>query len=155
PETTGQIYWGAVPFLVIQVLMISITIMFPQMVLHSRGTVTDPSKIEFKVPELPGFGLPPLGGPASPQGGGPAATDLSQPPSLGGQPEPQPAAPAAPDLSQPPSFNESPAEGRPAVPGLPAKAALAPAQQDNQDSHPRPMSLSETHLLGMAVPCSC
>lgn len=105
PVTTGQIYWGAVPFLVIQVLMISITIMFPQMVLHSRGTVTDPSKIEFKVPELPGFGLPPLGGPASPQGGGPAATDLSQPPSLGGQPEPQPAAPAAPDLSQPPSFN--------------------------------------------------
>lgn len=32
PVTTGQIYWGAVPFVVIQVLMVGILIAFPQLV---------------------------------------------------------------------------------------------------------------------------
>jgi len=32
PVTTGQIYWGAVPFVVIQVVMVSILIAFPQLV---------------------------------------------------------------------------------------------------------------------------
>ena len=107
PVTTGQIYWGAVPFVCIQVLMIALTIAFPQMVMHYKGKTVDPSTIEIQVPELPGMGLPPLGAP----GGGstpaqPAApgTDLSQPPSFGGDQPAQPA-PSAPDLSKPPSFN--------------------------------------------------
>jgi TRAP-type mannitol/chloroaromatic compound transport system permease large subunit len=34
PVTTGQIYWGAVPFVVIQVIMVGLVIAFPQMVGH-------------------------------------------------------------------------------------------------------------------------
>jgi len=108
PVTTGQIYWGAVPFVLIQVLMIAITILFPQMVMHYKGKVVDPGTIEIKVPEMPGLALPPLGAPGAPQDGttpAPATPDLSQPPSFGDAPAPQPAAPATPDLSQPPSFN--------------------------------------------------
>ncbi len=30
PVTTGQIYWGAVPFVVIQLIMVAIVVMFPQ-----------------------------------------------------------------------------------------------------------------------------
>ena len=116
PVTTGQIYWGAVPFVAIQILMIGLTIAFPGMVMHYKGKVVDPSTIEIKVPELPGLGgnglgLQPLGAPAAGGGNGatapaqPGGTDLSQPPSFG-NPEPaSPAAPAQPDLSKPPSFD--------------------------------------------------
>ncbi len=123
PVTTGQIYWGAVPFVLIQVLMIAITILFPQMVMHYKGKAVDPGTIEIKVPELPGMGLPPLGAPTAPQGGTapqPAmpAPDLSQPPNFGGTSAPQPAAPATPDLSQPPNFGNAPAR-QPAAPATP------------------------------------
>ncbi|WP_292511483.1 TRAP transporter large permease subunit [Mesorhizobium sp.] len=104
PVTTGQIYWGAVPFVCIQVIMIGLTIAFPQMVMHYKGTPVDPGTIDYQVPETPG--LSPLGTP--PAGGGTAPTapapDLSQPPNFGETPPAKPAAPA-PDLSQPPSFN--------------------------------------------------
>ncbi|WP_156465058.1 TRAP transporter large permease [Mesorhizobium sp. Root552] len=114
PVTTGQIYWGAVPFVVIQVIMIGLTILFPQMVMHYKGEVVDPSTIEIKVPELPGLGLPPLGG-APTDGSAPSGLGLppiSTPPAGGNAPSSpdQPAAPgntapAMPDLTQPPSFN--------------------------------------------------
>ena len=110
PVTTGQIYWGAVPFVCIQVLMVGLTIAFPQMVMHYKGTAVDPSTIEIKMPDLPGFGLPPLGAPPPADGAAPApaqpapaANDLSQPPSFGAKP-PEPSPPAN-DLSQPPKFN--------------------------------------------------
>jgi TRAP-type mannitol/chloroaromatic compound transport system permease large subunit len=69
--STGQIYWGAVPFVVIQVVMIGITIAFPQMVMHYKAKPVDPSTIEIKVPTLaplaPGggttLGAPTLGAP--------------------------------------------------------------------------------------------
>jgi TRAP-type mannitol/chloroaromatic compound transport system permease large subunit len=51
PVTTGQIYWGAVPFVIVQVIMVGIVIAFPGLVtstLH-RSTV-DPSKIEINIP---------------------------------------------------------------------------------------------------------
>jgi TRAP-type mannitol/chloroaromatic compound transport system permease large subunit len=58
--TTGQIYWGAVPFVIIQVVMVVVVILFPGMVLHYKGSgpAVDPSKvkIEIQMPEL----LPPL-----------------------------------------------------------------------------------------------
>ncbi len=38
PVTTGQIYWGAVPFVVIQCIMVALVIIFPQMVMHYKGT---------------------------------------------------------------------------------------------------------------------
>src|SRR6058998_19891 len=51
PLTTGQIYWGAVPFVVIQVIMVAIVIGLPGLVtgnlVKSSG---DPSKIQTFVP---------------------------------------------------------------------------------------------------------
>jgi tripartite ATP-independent transporter DctM subunit len=56
--TTGQIYWGAVPFVIIQVIMVVVVILFPAMVMHYKGVGTgvDPSKIKI---ELPQIDLPP------------------------------------------------------------------------------------------------
>jgi tripartite ATP-independent transporter DctM subunit len=62
PITTGQIYWGAVPFVVIQCIMVGLVIAFPGMVMHYKsGPVVDPSKIEI---QLPPFNTP--GGPITP-----------------------------------------------------------------------------------------
>jgi TRAP-type mannitol/chloroaromatic compound transport system permease large subunit len=72
PVTTGQIYWGAVPFVVIQVIMVGIVIAFPGLVTGNldRSTV-DPSRIELEIPapdyereqmerdaDVPDFGAP-------------------------------------------------------------------------------------------------
>ena len=69
PVTTGQIYWGAVPFVVIQCMMVGLVIAFPGMVMHykSAAPVIDPSKIEIQVPNFGkdgpgGLVLPPFGG---------------------------------------------------------------------------------------------
>jgi tripartite ATP-independent transporter DctM subunit len=51
PVTTGQIYWGAVPFVIIQIIMVALAIVFPEMVMHYKGGPTiDPSQIEIIVP---------------------------------------------------------------------------------------------------------
>src|SRR5919112_1896838 len=82
PVTTGQIYWGAVPFVVIQVVMVVLVIMFPAMVMHYKGTAStvDPNTIKIEIPQLqlPGLDLPGGGGglPGLPQ------LDLSQPPKI-------------------------------------------------------------------------
>ncbi len=57
--TTGQIYWGAVPFVVIQVIMVLLVIVFPAMVMHyKRGMSTvDPNTIKIEIPQID---LPPL-----------------------------------------------------------------------------------------------
>ena len=59
PVTTGQIYWGAVPFVVIQVIMVVLVIMFPAMVMHYKGiaSTVDPNTIRIDIPQLD---LPPL-----------------------------------------------------------------------------------------------
>jgi hypothetical protein len=74
PVTTGQIYWGAVPFVVIQVIMVAIVIIFPGLVTGNveRSTV-DPSKVNIELPSEtpeeqreetapPDFGQPQGGG---------------------------------------------------------------------------------------------
>ncbi|WP_292129047.1 TRAP transporter large permease subunit, partial [Mesorhizobium sp.] len=66
PVTTGQIYWGAVPFVCIQVIMIGLTIAFPQMVMRYKGTAVEPSTIDLKLPDMPG--LAPLGTPPGDNG---------------------------------------------------------------------------------------
>jgi len=77
PVTTAQIYWGAIPFVVIQAIMVVAAILFPQMVMHYKGAPTaDPAKIEITIP------------PAGPL---PGSNELGQPPVI--------------DLSKPPSFN--------------------------------------------------
>ncbi|WP_292089352.1 TRAP transporter large permease subunit, partial [Mesorhizobium sp.] len=70
PVTTGQIYWGAVPFVCIQVIMIGLTIAFPQMVMRYKGTAVEPSTIDLKLPDMPG--LAPLGTPPGDNGAAPA-----------------------------------------------------------------------------------
>jgi len=65
PVTTGQIYWGAMPFVVIQVIMVLLVIMFPAMVMHyKRGMSTiDPNTIKIDIPQIdiPSFdNLPPI-----------------------------------------------------------------------------------------------
>jgi tripartite ATP-independent transporter DctM subunit len=64
--TTGQIYWGAVPFVLIQVVMIGLVIAFPQMVLVYKAGETkyDINKIQIIVPEEKPFF------PAAPSKGG-------------------------------------------------------------------------------------
>jgi len=63
PITTGQIYWGAVPFVIIQLIMVGLAIAFPQMIMHYKHVSTvDPSTIEITVPQ--------------------SGSDLSQPPSF-------------------------------------------------------------------------
>jgi TRAP-type mannitol/chloroaromatic compound transport system permease large subunit len=64
--TTGQIYWGAVPFVIIQIIMVLLVIMFPAMVMHYKGAASnvDPNKVLIEVPQTdlpPGldFGQPP------------------------------------------------------------------------------------------------
>jgi len=46
--TTPQIYWGAVPFIVIQLLMVAAVMMFPGMVTHykSDASTVDPSTVQ-------------------------------------------------------------------------------------------------------------
>ena len=54
PVTTGQIYWGAVPFVFIQCIMVALVIAFPGMVMHYKGAAStvDPSKIEIDIPMI-------------------------------------------------------------------------------------------------------
>lgn len=76
PVTTGQIYWGAVPFVCIQVIMVILAIVFPQMIMHYKddAAAIDPSQVEITLP------------PANE-----GSSDLSQPPVI--------------DLSQPPEID--------------------------------------------------
>src|SRR5438552_3077908 len=54
PVTTGQIYWGAVPFVVIQVIMVLLVILFPSMVMHYKGALStiDPNTIKIEIPQM-------------------------------------------------------------------------------------------------------
>ena len=56
PVTTGQIYWGAIPFVVIQVIMVGLIIAFPNIVsggLKTKAKV-DTQNIHIQVPATPG-----------------------------------------------------------------------------------------------------
>ncbi len=72
PVTTGQIYWGAVPFVVIQCAMVGILIAFPQLVTWNLHTLeVDSTKIEIIIPEAD-YGAE---GDAPPDFGAPGASD--------------------------------------------------------------------------------
>jgi TRAP-type mannitol/chloroaromatic compound transport system permease large subunit len=77
PVTTGQIYWGAVPFVVIQCIMVALVISVPQMVMHYKASAIqlDQKSIDkqFDSIQIPGFGAP---------GGGLPGLDLNAPPQL-------------------------------------------------------------------------
>jgi TRAP-type mannitol/chloroaromatic compound transport system permease large subunit len=78
PITTAQIYWGAVPYVVIQVCMVAILIAFPQLVTFGLGKVEkiDIDKIQIEVPtEEPQTIEPPKGEGAGPSGQTPDAEE--------------------------------------------------------------------------------
>jgi TRAP-type mannitol/chloroaromatic compound transport system permease large subunit len=51
--TTTQIYWGAIPFVLIQLVMVGLLIAFPQMSLVYKSSVpdADPSKVRIDIPQ--------------------------------------------------------------------------------------------------------
>jgi TRAP-type mannitol/chloroaromatic compound transport system permease large subunit len=53
PVTTTQIYWGSIPFVVIQLLMVGVVIAFPGLVLASleHGPKIDINKIQIEMPQ--------------------------------------------------------------------------------------------------------
>ncbi len=121
PITTGQIYWGAIPFVLIQIIMVVIVISFPGLVMHykSEQVRIDPGSIEIVVPDfggdggLDGLSVPPIGGDNNPDAGlglPPPGLD-NTPPDFGTGPSGNNAPPSGSDqgggvdLSQPPSFN--------------------------------------------------
>jgi TRAP-type mannitol/chloroaromatic compound transport system permease large subunit len=65
--SSGQIYWGAVPFVLIQLLGVISVIMFPSMVMHYKSglSTVDPNKVQIEVPQVD---IPPI--------------DLGQPPDI-------------------------------------------------------------------------
>ncbi|MFC5736444.1 TRAP transporter large permease [Sinirhodobacter huangdaonensis] len=116
---TSHIYWGAVPFVFIQIAMIGIVVAFPGLVMHYKGKPVDTSNVSYTLPTMPGLGglgapgaapgglpapgglgLPPIGAPGAAPGGGltlGAPTLGGPPPGLGGTAPATPApAPAAP-----------------------------------------------------------
>lgn len=63
PVTTAQIYWGAIPFVVIQLIMVAIVVIFPNIVMHYKaaGPVSDPAAVQKTLDNLmmPGIGTDP------------------------------------------------------------------------------------------------
>jgi TRAP-type mannitol/chloroaromatic compound transport system permease large subunit len=54
PVTTGQIYWGAVPFVIIQIIMVGLIIAFPDIVSRDKEEKVDLDKVKIEMPvELP------------------------------------------------------------------------------------------------------
>ncbi|WP_395019895.1 TRAP transporter large permease subunit [Dongia sp.] len=119
PVTTGQIYWGAIPFVCIQILMIGLTIAFPGMVMRYQHVdhSAPPAAIDTQQPAggpdfntgQPNFGATPApapesGAPAAPNfGTTPAPSGLEAPtdgPNFGNAPTPEAPAeqPAAPNF---------------------------------------------------------
>ena len=65
PVTTGQIYWGAIPFVFIQLIMVVSVILVPSMVTHYKGDASpvDIGKVKIEIPQIelppPDFSQPP------------------------------------------------------------------------------------------------
>jgi TRAP-type mannitol/chloroaromatic compound transport system permease large subunit len=102
PVKTSQIYYGAIPYVLIQVVMIGVVMLFPSIVMWYNDTSNkvDPTKFEIKLdggnlPGGSGLGGTPegLGGLPPGLGGGPPPGLGSPPPGLGAPP---------PDLGSPP-----------------------------------------------------
>jgi TRAP-type mannitol/chloroaromatic compound transport system permease large subunit len=121
PVTTGQIYWGAVPFVVIQCMMVGLVIGFPQMVMHYKGAGqdVDPSKIEIRIPA---FGTPP---------GTPGGLNIPMPPGL-----------TPPSDLMPPSQSSIPQSTMPSGPppglGQLSPDLTPPAQPPSPSATPEP-----------------
>jgi TRAP-type mannitol/chloroaromatic compound transport system permease large subunit len=81
--TTGQIYWGAVPFVCIQLIMVAIVIAFPGLVTSGLGDLkpVDIDKIQIELPPSEQEQIDPtrgLGGPAQEQSGAEPAKEAQE-----------------------------------------------------------------------------
>lgn len=56
--TTGQIYWGSIPFIVIQLIMVVLVLTYPKMVTHYKADRPDVdiSKVEINIDAFKGYG---------------------------------------------------------------------------------------------------
>ncbi|KAB2848691.1 MAG: TRAP transporter large permease subunit, partial [Hyphomicrobiaceae bacterium] len=135
PVTTGQIYWGAVPFVIIQLLMVSLVMAVPGLTLSEKKPprpTTEVHKTVVRMPLLaPNYCPAPPPTPATPSTT-PATTttappelglpplDLNKPPSLTTAPAPAPTAPQPLDLTKPPDLGTTPAPApqRPPAPQI-------------------------------------
>jgi hypothetical protein len=97
PVTTGEIYWGAMPFVIIQLVMVATVLTLPSVVMHSKVR-----------PALPPSALP--AAMLDTQYSGPALGERlvlpPYPPEIEGAPKPDATGPGAPqiDLDQLPNF---------------------------------------------------
>ncbi len=78
--TTGQIYWGAVPFVVIQCIMVGILIAFPELVLWALGDLTpvDLDKVKIQIPDSPVYEIDPMQGLQPPEPAAGAEPDAAK-----------------------------------------------------------------------------
>jgi TRAP-type mannitol/chloroaromatic compound transport system permease large subunit len=60
PLTTGQIYWGVIPFVLIQIIMVGLVITFPSLVTGTldKGTGINPNSVHFEAPPADDSGPP-------------------------------------------------------------------------------------------------
>jgi TRAP-type mannitol/chloroaromatic compound transport system permease large subunit len=95
PVTSGQIYWGAVPFVIIQLVMVGLLIAFPGLVRHDPAPTARPR---------PAAAVPADGAPPALRHEGFALPPY--PPAIPGAPPPETTGPGAPtlDMSVPPAI---------------------------------------------------
>jgi TRAP-type mannitol/chloroaromatic compound transport system permease large subunit len=92
PVTTAQIYWGSVPFVAIQCVMVALLIAFPGLVRHDKAPTLQDRPVHIDVPRT-----------THPQGSGQIELP-PYPPAIPGAPPPDTSGPGAPvlDFSVPP-----------------------------------------------------
>ncbi len=115
PVTTEQIYWGAVPFVVIQMAMVGLLIAFPGLVLRDHDGPPPAQQIPGSVSPQPkgGISLPSLGLPGAAPGGSPLGGPSFGTPKLG-----------APAMGGPPRLDAAPS-ARKQGPALPRTSPFA------------------------------
>jgi tripartite ATP-independent transporter DctM subunit len=131
PVTTGQIYWGAVPFVIIQCIMIGLVIAFPQMVMvyKSDKPLVDPNSIRIDIPTNETVEPPAAGSAAETKAEGAGNDDLMK--SLGGKSD----APRAPEPKEE-SANDDLMKSLGAKPPPPEPAAKGAAKDGPKPGAP-------------------
>ena len=130
---SSDIYWGAIPWVILQLMLVAIVIVWPASVTYwlDKAPPMDPSKVEIRIPSLeipgaPSFNIGPPPGMSGPPGVS-LPPGLSPPPGL--TPPALPAVPAGPGLPSLPTDLIAPkVEAPAAVPAVPAAAPAAPPQ---------------------------
>jgi hypothetical protein len=153
PVTTGQIYWGAIPFVVIQCIMVGLVIAFPAMVMHYKAAASkvDPNTIDIQLPSLGppgGLTLPPfdLGPPGAPPG--PSGLNIPPPPSFGPPPGLGAVTPPPVPVAPPSMPAAAPAPAPPPAAAAPQPSVEPPAKADQ----PAPVAIPPPPVIDLGKP---